>query len=70
MGHRLCPGFFSAVRGHQLANAEVTILPHLKDTNVKKLLNFYEKTCNEEWHTYAFYGMKQAAHKTVHISEP
>ncbi len=30
----------------------------LEDYDIKKLLNFYEYTCNEEWHTYAFYGME------------
>lgn len=30
----------------------------LGDYDIRKLLNFYEKTCNEEWHTYAFYGLE------------
>lgn len=30
----------------------------LDDYDIRKLLNFYEKTCNEEWHTYAFYGIE------------
>ncbi len=30
----------------------------LDDYDIQKLLNFYEKTCNEEWHTYAFYGLE------------
>lgn len=30
----------------------------LDDYKVRKLLNFYDKTCNEEWHTYAFYGIE------------
>ena len=25
---------------------------------ISENLNFYEKTCNEEWHTYAFYGLE------------
>jgi putative aldouronate transport system substrate-binding protein len=29
-----------------------------EDYDVAKMLNFYEGTCNEEWHTYAFYGIE------------
>jgi len=42
----------TGVYGAYYLNAE------LSDYDIRKLLNFYEYTCNEEWHTYAFYGME------------
>lgn len=42
----------TGVYGAYYLNSELT------DYDLKKLLNFYEYTCNEEWHNYAFYGME------------